>query len=77
MIAVDGDPTGRDAAERMLAAAADVSRQHIPDGDGWCAGCLDLWARLAPFPCLQAQWAAATQAEYTRIPDDTRDVAGD
>jgi hypothetical protein len=66
---VDSDPADRDGIKRVLAAAADVLRQHGPDAGGWCTGCLTLWGRLAPFPCETARWAAAVQAAYPDPPD--------
>ncbi len=62
---MDADPADRDAIERVLAAAAEVLRQHAPDRDGWCRGCLDTWGRLVfSEQCTQAQWAAAMYADY-------------
>jgi hypothetical protein len=59
---VTSDPAGRDA---MLAAAAEVERQHVPDADGWCLGCLALWGRLVLIEqCTQLTWAAAVYAAY-------------
>jgi hypothetical protein len=62
---VDGDPAGRDATDRVISSAAAVLRHHTPDADGWCQGCLRLWARLAWHPCEQAKWATAVHAAYT------------
>jgi hypothetical protein len=60
---VEGDPAGRDAIERTLAAATEVLRQHTPDADGWCLGCLNIWDRLVLWEqCTQAGWAAAVHA---------------
>ncbi len=61
---MDADPAARDAIERTLAAADEVLRQHIPDRGGTCWGCLELWGQLAPYPCLQAEWAMAVRAAY-------------
>jgi hypothetical protein len=64
-ITVDADPADRDAMERLLGAAAEVLRQHTPDQDGWCRGCLNTWGRLVLMEqCTQAQWAAAVHATY-------------
>jgi hypothetical protein len=50
-----------------LAAAAEVLRQHVPDADGWCLGCLAVWDRLVFIEhCTQVRWAAAVRAAYTR-----------
>ncbi|MFC0006288.1 hypothetical protein [Micromonospora siamensis] len=35
---------------------------HLPDLAALCAGCRAWWARLAPYPCHQAEWAARRQA---------------
>jgi len=66
---VDSDPAGRDGVAQVLAAAAEVLHRHMPDAGGWCTGCLNLWGRLAPFPCETAKWAAAVHAAYTDPPD--------
>ena len=63
------DAADRDGVARVLAAAAEVLRQHTSDAGGWCSGCLTLWGRLAPFPCESAKWAAAVRAAYTEPPD--------
>jgi hypothetical protein len=63
---VDADAVVRDAIGRTLAAAAEVLRQHTSDAGGLCWGCLDLWGRLAPYPCEQVKWATAVRAAYTR-----------
>ncbi|MFG1951317.1 hypothetical protein [Micromonospora sp. NPDC048830] len=31
---------------------------HLPGLDGLCCGCRWWWARLVPYPCYQADWAA-------------------
>jgi len=61
---VDADAAARDAVERTLAAADEVVRQHVPDKGGTCWGCLELWGRLAPYPCPQATWAIAVRAKF-------------
>jgi len=66
---VDGDPADRDAMARLLAVAVAVLRQHRPDAEGWCWGCLNVWGRLATFPCETAKWAAAVRAAYPDPPD--------
>jgi hypothetical protein len=59
---VTSDQAGRDA---MLATAAEVVRQHLPDADGWCLGCLTFWGRLVFIEqCTQLKWASAVQAIY-------------
>lgn len=37
---------------------------HV-ERDGICAGCLDMWARLAPHPCPQADWAERVLQQAT------------
>jgi hypothetical protein len=60
---VTNDPAGRDA---ILAAAAEVARQHVPDADSWCLGCLALWGRLVFIEqCTQLKWATAVQVTYS------------
>jgi hypothetical protein len=73
-ITVDADPAARDVTERVLAAAAEVLRQHRPDGDGWCSGCLAVWGRLVFFErCMQVAWAAAAvRAAYMQGRRDDR-----
>jgi len=65
---VDSRPPD-ETADAMVAAAAEVARVHFADADGWCAGCLAIWGRLAPHPCGQAAWAAAVYAAYADPPD--------
>jgi len=63
---VDATPAP-DPPERVIAYAAEVLRQHTPDRDGWCRGCLDLWGRLVFIDeCTQARWAAAVHAAYVQ-----------
>lgn len=45
----------------MLARAAAVVAAYT-EGDGRCAGCLDRWGRLVPYPFAQARWARAPPA---------------
>jgi hypothetical protein len=62
-----GDPAGRDAIERTLAAATEILRLHTPDRDGWCHGCSALWGRLVLVEqCTQVRWATAVRAGYAR-----------
>lgn len=56
--------------DRVLAAAAAVLNQHVADADEWCLGCLTIWGRLAPYPCLQAEWALAVRAGHDDRPGD-------
>ncbi len=64
---MDGDPAGRDAVERTLAAAAEVARQHVPNRYGCCVGCSALGGRLVFIEqCAQIQWAEAVRAAYAR-----------
>ncbi len=61
---MDVDPADRDGIARTLATAGEVLRTHVPDVGGTCWGCLELWGRLTPYPCLQAKWAIAVRAEF-------------
>ncbi len=62
-----------DPRDRAIAYAAEVLRQHTPDRDGWCLGCLDLWGRLVFIDqCTQAQWVAAVHAHTSRGDATTR-----
>ncbi len=62
---MDGDPAGRDAVERTLAAAAEVLRLHVPNRYGVCMGCSALGGRLVFIECcVQRQWAEAVRARY-------------
>lgn len=36
--------------------AAQVLATHVAEA-GWCRGYRDLWSRLVPYPCTQAEWA--------------------
>lgn len=66
---MDADPAAPDETSRVLRAAAEVLRQHLPDTDGWCLGCVALWGRLVFHEhCTQAQWARAIYAAYGRQP---------
>jgi hypothetical protein len=65
---VASDPADRDGIQRLRTAAAEVLRQHTPDEDGWCTGCLGLWGRLVLFPCESVRWAAAVRAVYADRP---------
>lgn len=58
------DP-GAGCLDRLLESAAEVLRRHVPDRDGWCLGCSQVWGRLVLIEqCTQAQWAAAVFAAY-------------
>ncbi len=35
---------------------------HLPGLDGMCVGCRAWWARLAPYPCWQVEWATSREA---------------
>ncbi|MFG2058128.1 hypothetical protein ACGFI9_29315 [Micromonospora sp. NPDC048930] len=35
---------------------------HLRGLDGMCVGCRAWWARLAPYPCWQVEWATSRQA---------------
>ena len=55
----------REGIARTLAAAAEVVRQHVPDEDGWCVGCLASWGRLVLIEQgTQRQWAVAVYVRY-------------
>jgi hypothetical protein len=54
----------------VLADAQAVIDAHFDD-NGICRGCLVSWARLAPHPCPQRQWATSVMASLT--PDTHRD----
>jgi len=34
-----------------------VLEVHKPSALGMCAGCMQTWWRLVPFPCSQSEWA--------------------
>ena len=68
----------------MIEYAAEVLRQHVPDGDGWCLGCSELWDRLVFIDqCQQARWATAVHVAYAmpirQAPqgDGSTDVTGE
>ncbi len=69
---MDATPAA-DSPDRVIAFAAEVLRQHTPDRDGWCRGCLALWGRLVFFEqCTQVQWAEAVHAFYAEGRRDDR-----
>ncbi|WP_422733238.1 hypothetical protein ACN26Y_19770 [Micromonospora sp. WMMD558] len=35
---------------------------HLRGLDGMCIGCRAWWARLAPYPCWQVDWATSRRA---------------
>lgn len=35
---------------------------HLRGLDGMCTGCRVWWGRLAPYPCVQVEWATSRQA---------------
>jgi hypothetical protein len=56
------DRFGANEADRMPAAliqAQAVVALHVATTDGFCGGCLEQWARLAPARCEQSIWALA------------------
>jgi hypothetical protein len=54
-----------DLPDELLAAAMAVLRQHVPDRDGWCRGCSEVWGRLVFIDQrTQVRWAKAVQAAY-------------
>jgi hypothetical protein len=62
-----------DTPDRLIAAATEVLRQHGPDAEGWCRGCLSLWGRLVTFEqCTQAEWVAAVHTAYQDGSHDDR-----
>lgn len=54
----------RDDRDAMLDAARAALALHGPDDAGFCRGCLDLWARLAPACCPVAEWALRVVEAY-------------
>jgi hypothetical protein len=61
---VDATPEP-DPRDRVIEQAVEILRQHTPDADGWCRGCIYAWGRLTFFEqCAQAQWASAVRAAY-------------
>lgn len=54
-----------DAVARLLADATTTAQVHVAE-DGLCRGCATVWARWAPWPCTQAQWARSVLSEYDR-----------
>jgi hypothetical protein len=74
---VNADSAAPDEASRLLARAAEVLRQHLPDADGWCVGCVLLWGRLVFYEqCTQAQWARAVRLAYRSQLQDRSDQSG-
>jgi hypothetical protein len=57
-------PTTVDAAAEVLAA-------HVAE-DGWCRGCRDLWGRLVPYPCTQAEWATRIREDRSAASDEVQ-----
>jgi hypothetical protein len=51
------------AVREVLDRAVTVLATHV-DHDGVCDGCVQMWARLAPFPCEQRRWAMAVSERY-------------
>jgi hypothetical protein len=53
-----------DPWDRAVASAVQILlRDHTPDAEGWCRGCLTIWGRLVSFDhCTQARWATAMLA---------------
>jgi hypothetical protein len=52
-----------EAVRPVLDSAAAVLATHTAR-EGMCGGCIELWARLAPFPCDQRRWAVAVVERY-------------
>jgi hypothetical protein len=66
--AANGDTrAGWDADTSAATQAAAILAVHAADG-GWCSGCLDLWGRLAAYPCTQVEWAARVLAAESVFP---------
>ncbi|KKJ96029.1 hypothetical protein [Micromonospora sp. HK10] len=42
--------------------AQQILSVHPPGVEGLCVGCRWWWARLAPYPCYQAEWACRWRA---------------
>jgi hypothetical protein len=58
------DNDRRDIHLRSAMAVLDV---HLPDPDGFCAGCQDQWQRLVPHSgCTQFTWAHGVMDEWYR-----------
>jgi len=63
---LDGDDAGVELLRHVVDRAVTVAALHVSH-DGICGACLDLWARLAPAPCVQARWAATVLARARTI----------
>ncbi len=61
--AVTVDRTDSEAVRAVLDRAAVVLAMHNAR-DGMCGGCIQVWARLVPFPCSQRQWAVGVVERY-------------
>jgi hypothetical protein len=43
---------------RLIDTVCNILADHIPDDQGWCAGCLRQWDRWMPWAgCPQVTWA--------------------
>jgi hypothetical protein len=51
------------AVRDVLDRAVSVLATHV-DQDSVCDGCVQMWARLTPFPCEQRRWAMAVSERY-------------
>jgi hypothetical protein len=58
------DRDGQESAAGLVEDARTTLAGHVANDEGFCAGCLDQWARLTPHPCPQARWAAAVIDRY-------------
>lgn len=66
-VPVAARPADAQAVQAIVDRAAAVLAVHTAR-DGMCDGCIEIWARLAPFPCEQRQWAAAVVERYGTAP---------
>jgi hypothetical protein len=61
------DATDAGVADVVADARAIVDRHT--EADGMCRGCIEQWARLAPYSCEQARWATAVIKRLTATGD--------
>lgn len=52
-------------AAQLLPTAHEILAVHQPDPRGMCAGCLQHFGLLTPYPCSGVRWAAAVES---RVP---------
>jgi hypothetical protein len=63
MTVADPPADANDLAALARLKAVRVVQVHT-DENGWCRGCIEVWARLAPFPCEQVTWARSVVDRY-------------